>query len=174
KTGMLYSPDIVRTVADKVKEYELQLVVDPVITAGSGDILSGEGYVDALKKKLLPLALLATPNIHEAQSISGVTIDNEEDAIEAALKIGKYCNVVVTGGHLKGNDVYYDGSVEVFKGELLETENTHGSGCTYSAAITAYLVKGNSLKDSIKKAGIFTKNSIKHGGNGTLNQFWQI
>jgi len=79
---------------------------------------------------------------------------------------------VVTGGHLRGNDIYYDGSVKVFQGELLETENTHGSGCTYSAAITAYLVKGNSLKDAIKKAGIFTRNSIKNGENGTLNQFW--
>lgn len=172
KTGMLYSPEIIEIVTGKIMEYNLEVVVDPVITAGSGDILAAEGYVAALKKKLLPLAFLTTPNISEAQSISGVTIENEEDAIKAAIKIGKHCNVVVTGGHLNGNDLYYDGNLVVYEGELIESANTHGSGCTYSAAITAYLVKGYSLKVAVEKAGIFTKKSIKHGVRGTLNQFW--
>jgi len=89
KTGMLYSPEIVKLVARKVDEYQLQLVVDPVLVAGSGGVLATEGLVQAIKEHLLPQAVLVTPNLQEAQELSGISIQDEEDAIAAALKIGK-------------------------------------------------------------------------------------
>lgn len=174
KTGMLYSPEIVEAVAGKVDEHGLQVVVDPVMVAGSGGALSRDNLARSLKEELLPLARLVTPNVYEAQVLSGVTIADEEDAIKAAYKIGETCNVVVTGGHLEGNDVLFNGSIKVIEGELLDSSDVHGSGCTYSAACAAYLNKGFALEDSVQKAGIFTKNSIKHGFKGTLNQFWDF
>ncbi|MBP2045094.1 bifunctional hydroxymethylpyrimidine kinase/phosphomethylpyrimidine kinase [Methanobacterium aggregans] len=175
KTGMLYSPEIVKTIASKVQEYKLKLVVDPVMVAGSGGSLSKKDFAESLKKDLLPLAVLTTPNIHEAEILSGMKIENEEDAVEAALEIGKYCDkVVVTGGHLKGSDIFYNSSIQVFEGELLESDNTHGSGCTYSSAVTAMLSKGWDTGSSIKFAGKFVKESIRHGSRGTLNQMWKF
>jgi len=171
KTGMLYSDEIIKCVSRKIKEHQLKVVVDPVMVAGSGGFLSKKDMVVSLKKNLLPVAELATPNIHEAQEISGIKIETMEDAIEAALNIGKSCNVVVTGGHLEGNDVLYDGTIKVIEGELIESDNTHGSGCTYSSAIVSYLVKGENLENAVKKAGEFTKESIKYGMKGTLNQY---
>ncbi|MEL7669435.1 bifunctional hydroxymethylpyrimidine kinase/phosphomethylpyrimidine kinase [Methanobacterium sp.] len=173
KTGMLYSDKIIKTVAQKTTEYGLKVVVDPVMVAGSGGHLSQKDFARSLKKYLLPVAELATPNIHEAQEISGVKIENTEDSIEAALKIGETCNVVVTGGHLEGTDVLFDGSIKVIKGELVESNNTHGTGCTYSSAITASLIKGDNIETAVKKAGKFVKESIKYGSRGTLNQFWK-
>lgn len=174
KTGMLYSPEIVEAVAGKVDEHELQVVVDPVMVAGSGGVLSRDTLAESLKEELLPLARLVTPNAYEAQALSGIKIESEEDAVEAAYKISEVCDVVVTGGHLDGNDVLYNGEITVIEGELLKSDNVHGSGCTYSAACAAYLNKGYTLEEAVKKAGIFTKNSIKHGFKGTLNQFWKF
>lgn len=171
KTGMLYSDEIIKCVSRKVDEHQLKVVVDPVMVAGSGGFLSKNDVTKSLKKNLLPLAELTTPNIHEAQEISGIKIETMENAMEAALKIGELCNVVVTGGHLEGNDVLFDGSIKVIEGELLESENTHGSGCTYSSAIVASLVKGETIENAVKFAGEFTKKSIKYGLKGTLNQF---
>lgn len=174
KTGMLYSPEIVKTVSRKIKEYKLQVVVDPVMVAGSGGFLKVKGLAESLKKYLLPQALLTTPNIFEAQALTGIDIKDEKDAIKAALNLGKLCNVVITGGHLNGNDVLYDGSLKVLQGKLIDSENTHGSGCTYSAATTAYLLKNLALEESLIHAGEFTRNSIKNGAKGTLNQFWNL
>lgn len=174
KTGMLYSPEIIKTVAGKIEEYELKVVVDPVMIAGSGGLLSKDDVVRSLKEDLLPLAQLTTPNIYEAQALSRITIKNQEDAIKAACKIGEICDVVVTGGHLEGNDMLYNGSIKIIEGELVESENVHGSGCTYSAACTVYLLNGYKLEEAVLKAGIFTKNSIEHGFKGTLNQFWDL
>ena len=173
KTGMLYSDKIIKAVAKKVTEHDLKVVVDPVMVAGSGGYLSQKDFARSLKKYLLPVAELATPNIHEAQEISGIKIESTEDSIEAALKIGETCNVVVTGGHLEGTDVLFDGSIKVIKGELVESNNTHGSGCTYSSAIVSSLVKEDNIETAVKKAGKFVKESIKYGSRGTLNQFWK-
>ncbi|MGZ7210245.1 MAG: bifunctional hydroxymethylpyrimidine kinase/phosphomethylpyrimidine kinase [Methanobacterium sp.] len=171
KTGMLYSDEIVRCVSEKIDSYGLKVVVDPVMVAGSGGFLSTKDFSKSLKKNLLPIAEITTPNIYEAQEISGIKIDTLEDAKKAAEKIGDLCNVVVTGGHLEGNDVLFDGSIKVLEGELIESENIHGTGCTFSSAIVASLIKGDKLENAVKKAGEFTKESIKHGTNGTLNQF---
>ena len=173
KTGMLYSDEIIRCVSRKIKEHQLKVVVDPVMVAGCGGPLKKEDVVHSLKKNLLPLAELTTPNIDEAQQISGIKIETIEDAVEAALNIGKLCNVVVTGGHLNGNDVLFNGSIKVIEGELIESKNVHGSGCTYSSAVTAYLIKGKDLENAVQKAGDFTRKSIKYGTHGTLNQLYK-
>lgn len=174
KTGMLYSEDIVKLVSKKVEEYKLNLVVDPVMLAGSGNNLSKDTLGATIKNNLLKNALLVTPNIHEAEILSGLIINNKDDAINAAEKIGKLCDVVVTGGHLDGDNILYDGEIMIMDGELIETNNIHGSGCSFSAAITSYLCLGNNLINSIKKADIFIKESIRYGHYGTLNQFWNM
>ncbi|HMK54688.1 MAG TPA: bifunctional hydroxymethylpyrimidine kinase/phosphomethylpyrimidine kinase [Methanobacteriaceae archaeon] len=171
KTGMLYSKEIVKLVARKTREFQLQVVVDPVMVAGSGGKLSQKGLLESFKKELLPQAQLVTPNIMEAQELSGVNITNEEDALRAAEKIAKICPVVVTGGHLEGRDIFYNGSVQVIDGEILESSNTHGSGCTYSAAVTALLARGMQIEDALVEAAFFVKKAIKRGSMGTLNQW---
>jgi len=177
KTGMLYSGDMVEMVAQKVDEYQLELVVDPVLVAGSGGTLSRDDLAKSMKKHLLPLAKLTTPNIHEAEVLTGLEIKNEEDASLAARELGKLCPTVVTGGHLDGRDIFYenssnDNSLNFIEGEIIKTSNTHGSGCTYSAAVTAYLARGISMVESLKKASYFTKKAIENGEYGTLNQMW--
>lgn len=177
KTGMLYSGEMVEMVARKVTEYQLKLVVDPVLVAGSGGTLSREDLADSVKKHLLPLAVLTTPNIHEAEVLTGLQIKNEEDACEAAGELAKLCPTVVTGGHLNGRDIFYENSsdensLSFIEGEIIKTSNTHGSGCTYSAAITAYQARGLNMAQSLKKASYFTKKAIENGGHGTLNQMW--
>jgi hydroxymethylpyrimidine/phosphomethylpyrimidine kinase len=173
KTGMLYTPEAVEIVVDKIKEYELKIVVDPVLVSGSGFSLSQEDLTTSIRKKLLPNAYLTTPNLEEAQKISGITIKNQDDAIKAAQDIGKICPVVVTGGHLDGDDIFYDGETELIKGQLVSSENTHGSGCTYAAAVTAYLIRGLELEKAVREASKYVKNAIKNGNYGTLNQFWK-
>lgn len=171
KTGMLYSSENVKLVSEKVVEHDLNLVVDPVMIAGCGTMLSVEGYVESLKEHLLPNAVLATPNIKEAELLSGVKINCVEEAVEAAIEIGKICNVVVTGGHLEGKNVLFNSSIKIIEGEIVESKNTHGTGCSYSAAVTAGLARGYKLLQSIEMAGEFVKESVINGEWGTLNQF---
>jgi hydroxymethylpyrimidine/phosphomethylpyrimidine kinase len=171
KSGMLYNTENVKLLSEKVLEHQLNLVVDPVMVAGCGDLLSIEGYAQTLKKYLLPHAVLTTPNINEAEQLSGIKILDLEDAIKAATKIGNKCDVVITGGHLNGSNVFFNGNIKVIEGELIESVNTHGTGCSYSAAITAGLEKGLDFLSSIEIAGEFVKNSVVNGDWGTLNQF---
>lgn len=173
KTGMLYSEDIIRVVAEKIREYRLRMVVDPVMVAASGGRLSSEGFVDALKRYLLPEALIVTPNVAEAEKLSGVRISSVDDARRAARVIGDLCDVIITGGHLGGkNIILLDGEISILEGELIETSNTHGSGCSFSAAAAAYLSRGFDLHESLKMADAFVREAIRHGRYGTLNQFW--
>ena len=171
KTGMLYSSENVKIVSEKIVEHDLNLVVDPVMVAGCGSLLSVEGYAESIKKYLLPNAVLATPNINEAEQLSGIKINCIDDAIDAAIEIGKICDVIVTGGHLNGENVLYDGTIKIIKSEIVESINTHGTGCSYSAAITAGLAQGISLLKSVEMAGEFVKESVINGEWGTLNQF---
>jgi hydroxymethylpyrimidine/phosphomethylpyrimidine kinase len=174
KTGMLYSEEIILSVVKKIKEHSLKIVVDPVLVAGSGGSLSQKGMANSIKNNLLKEAILTTPNVFEAELLSGQEIKNKDDAIEAASIIGKNCDVVITGGHLDGDNILFNGQISVMEGELIESNNTHGSGCSFSAAITAYLTKGIDMDEAIKKADIFVKESIRHGNWGTLNQFWNL
>jgi hydroxymethylpyrimidine/phosphomethylpyrimidine kinase len=174
KTGMLYSSENIKIVSKKVVEHDLNLVVDPVMVASCGSHLSVEGYADSVKKYLLPNAVLATPNINEAEQLSGIKINGVEDAVEAAIEIGKICDVIVTGGHLNGENVLFNGAIKIIKGEIVESVNTHGTGCSYSAAITAGLVQDINLLQSIEMAGKFVKESVINGQWGTLNQFHNL
>jgi hydroxymethylpyrimidine/phosphomethylpyrimidine kinase len=174
KTGMLYSKENIKLVSDKVVEHDLSLVVDPVMIAGCGAPLSMRNFADSLKKYLLPNTVLTTPNIQEAEKLSGIKIYSIEDAVKAAEEIGKICDVIITGGHLNGCNVFFNGSIEVIEGEIVESKNTHGTGCSFSAAITGSLAEGYDLFKSIEIAGEFVKNSVINGEWGTLNQFYKF
>lgn len=167
KTGMLYSPEIIKLVAEKIREYDLKAVVDPVMVATSGGDLTKEDIADAFNKYLLPESILTTPNVSEAEKLTGLKINTKEDAIKASEKI--VCNSLITGGHLDGiNTINIDGDITIKKQELIETDNLHGTGCNLSAAITAYRAKNNDLHTSIIKALDYVYEGIKNGNYGTL------
>jgi len=167
KTGMLYSPDIIKLVSKKIKEYDLKAVVDPVMVATSGGDLTKEDIAIALNKYLLPKTILTTPNIAEAEKLTNFEIKTKEDAIKASKKIK--CDNIITGGHLDGiNTINIDNNITIKKQELIKTENLHGTGCNLSSAIVAYLAKGNELENSILKSLDYVYEGIKNGNYGTL------
>ena len=167
KTGMLYSPEIIKLVSEKIKEYDLKAVVDPVMVATSGGDLTKEDIAEAFNKYLLPHSILTTPNISEAEKLTGIEINCKEDAIKASEKIA--CNSLITGGHLDGiNTLNINGEITIQKQELIETDNLHGTGCNLSAAITAFLAKNNDLNTSILNALDYVYEGIKNGNYGTL------
>ena len=167
KTGMLYSPEIIKLVAKKIKEYDLKAVVDPVMVATSGGNLTKEDIAKAMNKYLLPQSILTTPNIAEAEKLTGFEIKTKEDAIKASEKI--VCDSIITGGHLDGiNTINIAGNATIKKQELIETDNLHGTGCNLSSAIVAYLAKNNDLKTSILKSLDYVYEGIKNGNYGTL------
>lgn len=167
KTGMLYSPEIIKLVSKKIEQYDLKAVVDPVMVATSGGDLTREDLAKAMNKYLLPKSILTTPNVSEAEKLTNSKIASKEDAIKASELIG--CNNIITGGHLDGiNTINIDGEVSIIKQELIETDNLHGTGCNLSAAITAYLAKNNDLYTSIQKALNYVYEGIKNGNYGTL------
>ena len=167
KTGMLYSPEIIKLVGRKVKEYNLKAVVDPVMVATSGGDLTREDIANAMNKYLLPQSILTTPNIAEAEKLTDLKINTKEDAVKASESIK--CNSIITGGHLDGiNTINIDGEISIVKQELIETDNLHGTGCNLSSAIVAYLAKNNNLNESILKALDYVYEGIKNGNYGTL------
>ena len=167
KTGMLYSPEIIKLVSKKIQEYNLKAVVDPVMVATSGGDLTKEDLADALNKYLLPKAILTTPNVAEAESLTDFKIGNVDDAKIASEKIK--CDSIITGGHLDGNNtINIDGEITIKKQELIKTDNLHGTGCNLSSAIVAYLAKDNDLNTSILKALDYVYEGIKNGNYGTL------
>lgn len=166
KTGMLSTAEIIEAVADRVRFYGLrQLVVDPVMISKSGASLLQSSAVDALKRELIPLALVVTPNADEAQVLSGVSIRSVEDLKEAARRIyGMGCrHVLVKGGHLDGDatDVLYDGAAMMeFSAPRSPTSDTHGTGCVLSAAITGYLARGESPSRAVEHGKSFVTEAI--------------
>ncbi len=185
KTGMLYSTEIVQVVARKFQESPIPfVVVDPVMVGKGGDSLLEKRGMDLMKEELIPVATLVTPNIPEAEVLSGFPILSVEEMKSAAREIhGLGCGaVLVKGGHLEGDavDVLFDGEkFTEFSSRRFDTKNTHGTGCTYSAAIVSNLVKGKSLKESIRVSKAFIAEAIKRSfalgkGNGPLNHFVRI
>ena len=184
KTGMLSSAAIIDVVAAMLKPQNVaNLVVDPVMISKSGHALLKPDAIDTLKTKLFPLALLVTPNVHEAQQLSGIEIKSLADARRAAKVIhGFGCKyVLIKGGHLlveRGTDLLYDGRFfNVFKGEFIETQHTHGTGCTFASAIAAHLAKGNSMNDAVQAAKTYLTEAIRHGlaighGHGPTDHFY--
>ena len=184
KTGMLSSAAIVETVSRMLKPQQVaNLVVDPVMIAKSGQTLLKPDAIEAVKKLLFPLALLVTPNVHEAQQLSGIKITSVGDARRAAKVIhGFGCkHVLIKGGHLiaeRATDLLYDGRFfNVFKGEFIDTPHTHGTGCTYASAIAAQLARGQSIVDAVQSAKAYVTEAIRHGlaighGSGPTNHFY--
>ena len=158
KIGMLASSELVRVIADRLRYYGARnIVLDPVMVASSGSALIKSDAVQALVEELLPMARLVTPNIPEAQVLSGMTIENKEDMLLAARQIGDSysCAVLLKGGHSinDANDLLYsDGEFVWFEGQRIDNPNTHGTGCTLSSAIAANLAKGYSLEQAIESA----------------------
>jgi hydroxymethylpyrimidine/phosphomethylpyrimidine kinase len=167
KTGMLSAPSIVEVVADRLEAWGIpNLVVDPVMVAKSGDQLLQPAAVTAVKRKLLPLTLIVTPNVPEAEVLSGRDIRSGADAREAAKTIAASgpAFVVVKGGHLPGApvDLVFDGAAFTeIEGERFETRNTHGTGCTFSAAIAAFLARGLPPLAAIAAAKAFLSAALR-------------
>ena len=158
KTGMVSSTALIAVIADKLRQYKARnIVVDPVMVATSGARLISEEAVDALKEKLLPLATLLTPNIPEAEVLSGMTISDPAGMEKAARAISeKYgCAVLCKGGHQisDADDLLWRNGAGVwFRGRRIQNSNTHGTGCTLSSAIAANLAKGYDLDRSVQRA----------------------
>lgn len=158
KTGMVASSELIRVIAQKLKEYGAKnIVVDPVMVATSGAKLISDDAIETLKQELLPLADVITPNIPEAEVLSGMTIRNEDDMIAAAKVICEKfgCSVLCKGGHQinDANDLLYrNGSYVWFKGKRIDNPNTHGTGCTLSSAIASNLAKGEDMDNAVKNA----------------------
>ena len=185
KTGMIPSGELVKVIADKLKFYSVKnLVVDPVMTATSGADLSNSESVKALIESLIPMALVVTPNIPEAQILCGSKISSRKDMIEAAEKINLKCgcSVLIKGGHNEENSddiLFYDGEVYVFEAHKISNKNTHGTGCTLSSAIASNLAKGMDLPDAVKTAKEYITGAIRTGldlghGRGPLDHGYDI
>ena len=184
KTGMLSSAEIVKVVAKLLKPQNVtNLVVDPVMIAKSGHRLLKPDAVEALMHELIPLALVVTPNIHEAQQLSGIEIKTLNDARKAAKIIHRLgCrHVLIKGGHLledRATDLLYDGRFfELFKSEFIDTPHTHGTGCTFASAIAAHLALGKPLTQAITAAKAYLTEAIRHSlsighGKGPTHHFY--
>jgi len=166
KTGMLYSTEIIKVVAEKVKQYSLgSLVIDPVTASSSGVSLVKDEALEILKDYLFPLARIITPNIYEASLFTGINIQDEEDMKKAAVRLKESGPgaVVITGGHLKSValDLFFDGEdFLLLENERLEGEY-HGTGCVFSSVITAGLALGYDVREAVVKAKEFVWTAMK-------------
>ena len=185
KTGMLASIAIIECVASEVQRHGVtQLVVDPVMVAKSGDTLLREDAVQSLCDRLIPLAALVTPNIPEAQTLTGIEITSDDDMRAAARRIIEMGAraVVVKGGHREGpaTDLFYDGAIfREYTAPRMETANTHGTGCTFASAAAAGLARGMDLQDAVALAKDYVTEAIRHSfpmgrGHGPLNHFYKL
>ena len=187
KTGMLSSIAIIECVTDSLQRHAgmpgvSRLVVDPVMVAKSGDSLLRQEAVSALAEQLIPLAAVVTPNIPEAETLTGLSITGGEGITEAARRIAGMGAraVVIKGGHRDGpaTDLYYDGSTfREFTARRFDTPNTHGTGCTFASAVAAGLAQGLDAEDAVEQAKEFVTEAIRAsfqigGGHGPLNHFW--
>ncbi|WMJ23253.1 bifunctional hydroxymethylpyrimidine kinase/phosphomethylpyrimidine kinase [Paludicola sp. MB14-C6] len=184
KIGMVFNKDIIKVIVDKLNQYQAEnIVVDPVMVSTSGSKLLSDDAVNALVTKLLPIGTVITPNIPEAETICGFTINSEDDMIRAAEKINFQinCSVLIKGGHLTStaNDLlYYQGKPTWFISERVDNPNTHGTGCTLSSAIACNLANGLSIEESIQKAKEYVTGALKthfdigHGSGPLDHTYW--
>ena len=186
KIGMLFNSDIIEIVSKVLKKYKPKsVVVDPVMVAKSGDALLQAEAIDALVEKIFPLSTIITPNIPEASAILGEEINSDSDMLDVAIKLSKLGpkSVIVKGGHSKSNFcrdlLYYDDNKYRFDAERIDTKNTHGTGCTFSAAIGVFLGYEYSIPESVKRAKTYITNALnaykdqKIGkGHGPVHHFY--
>ena len=185
KTGMLFSAEIIQAVALTVRSLDLHpLVVDPVMVATSGDRLLQREAEENMRRVMLPLATVVTPNLAETEVLVGRKVASLDEMRAAAAEIvaGGARAVVVKGGHAitKATDVFYDGSrMELLQSEVVATSNTHGTGCTFAAAICAYLARGAELLEAVRRAKIYLTGALHHSltigqGSGPVGHFWNV
>jgi hydroxymethylpyrimidine/phosphomethylpyrimidine kinase len=185
KTGMLASASAVETVARAIADFDIPfVVVDPVMIAKSGDRLTDHAAVEAMKTSLLPKAFVVTPNIPEAEALADLAITTDEDRREAARRIRMFgpSLVVIKGGHFSSDDIVdllYDGrDFTEFRHPRVVSRHTHGTGCTFAAAITAHLACGRTVRDAIPLIQEYIAGAIRSApeigdGRGPMNHFWK-
>ena len=189
KIGMIFSKECIQTVVNQLKQFAPKYVIlDPVMTAQGGCHLIKKDSLDCLRSDLFPLSDIVTPNIPEAMAITGQSIDSVDDMKTAARSIANYgCKtVLIKGGHLKGTaciDILYFPKHDrfiLFESKKIESSHTHGTGCTLSSAIAAYVAKGNSIEQAVMLSKQFIEKAIQSGkyyslgkGNGPLNHFFK-
>ncbi|MEE1312165.1 MAG: bifunctional hydroxymethylpyrimidine kinase/phosphomethylpyrimidine kinase [Lachnospiraceae bacterium] len=185
KIGMVSSSDLICMIAKKLQEYKAEnIVVDPVMVATSGAKLISDKAIATLKEELFPLACVLTPNIPEAEVLSGEKILSEEDMITVAKKISEtyQCAVLLKGGHQlnDANDLLYrNGSYQWFYGKRVDNPNTHGTGCTLSSAIASNLAKGSSIEEAVERAKEYISGALAAmldlgKGSGPMNHGFQL
>jgi hydroxymethylpyrimidine/phosphomethylpyrimidine kinase len=183
KTGMLANKAIIETVAARLQHHGFKnIVVDPVMVATSGDVLLRRDAIASLRSRLLPLATLVTPNIAEAGELTGARISTARDIRRAAERLFEMGakTVIIKGGDRRGPavDVFFDGhKFREFRTRRIHTQATHGTGCTFSAAIAAYLARGEALESAVMQAKTYITAAIRHGfaigsGHGPVHHFY--
>jgi len=185
KIGMVASSELIRVIADRLRYYEAKnVVIDPVMVATSGSALMKNDAVQTLIEELLPVSTLVTPNIPEAQGLSGMTIETKENMVTAAKQIGDncHCAVLLKGGHSinDANDLLYTNSkLFWFEGKRIDNPNTHGTGCTLSSAIASNLAKGFTLAESVQRAKEYISGALAAmldlgEGSGPMNHAFDL
>lgn len=188
KIGMLHSSEVVNIVADKIEQYGIRnVVLDPVMVSTSGHRLIEESAIDTLKARLIPLARVITPNVPEAEILSGMKISSEKDFPEVASVLSTKTSVLMKAGHLSGDslvDYFFnaeDGTMTLLESRRVNTRNTHGTGCTLSSAFAAALARGEDLTSAARSAKKYIEQAIISGasyqighGHGPVNHFYML
>lgn len=185
KIGMVSNREIISVIADKLTEYKAKnIVLDPVMVATSGSKLFKDDAVEMLIKRLVPIADVITPNIHEAEVLSGFEIYTKKDMLNAAIKISEIYTggILIKGGHLSESSddlLYLNGAFTWYEQAKINNPNTHGTGCTLSSAIACNLAEGFNMKQSIENAKNYITGALKVNfdlgkGSGPLNHCWNL
>jgi hydroxymethylpyrimidine/phosphomethylpyrimidine kinase len=190
KIGMLFSPELIRTVAENLQKFNVRIVIlDPVMIAQSGDKLLQDEAIDALKQYLIPLAYLITPNLPEASVLLDREIGTTEALESAAVELAAMgcSNVLIKGGHLESDDsddCLYLGSEQrmvILPGERIATRNNHGTGCTLSSAIASFIARGETVENAVRHAKDYITGAIRAGaeytighGHGPVHHFYRF
>ncbi|MCH9753356.1 MAG: bifunctional hydroxymethylpyrimidine kinase/phosphomethylpyrimidine kinase [Alphaproteobacteria bacterium] len=189
KLGMLADSEVIKTIQDILKKFckKTPIVLDPVMVAKSGHLLLDNNSIDDLKELILPLCKVITPNIFEAEVLSGIKIKNKENMLSSAIDILQYGSkyVILKGGHLDGEEcpdllISKNAKPLWFSSKKIKTRNLHGTGCTFSAAIASYIALGNDMTSSIRKTKKYISKAIESGseysigkGHGPVNHFFK-
>lgn len=185
KIGMVSNAELIRVISKKLREYNAKnIVVDPVMVSTSGSKLMADDAKDTLLSELFKVADIITPNIPEAEALTGQSIKSKDDMVEAAKKIGEFFDgyILLKGGHSTddADDLLYKNSEKIWiMGERIENPNTHGTGCTLSSAIASYLAMGHDVPESVHLAKEFITGAINAKldlgkGRGPLNHMWKM
>jgi hydroxymethylpyrimidine/phosphomethylpyrimidine kinase len=190
KIGMLHSSEVIKGVAQTIEDYKIEnIVLDPVMVATSGDKLLMDEAIIALKEVLIPRAKIITPNLPEAEILSGQNINSFQEMQTAARMLGETfsCGVLLKGGHSEKDeiiDVFFDPAINKIielRSPRVKTKNTHGTGCTLSSAVASFLAKGHNMETAVREAKSYIKNAIISGskfqigqGHGPVNHFFKF